>query len=148
MKKYYPYIYFWITALVIIIIGEFSIINSRDAIDINYKDTYYIVAVRDLTYVFSSLYLLAGFIYWLFQKFSIQLQKNLIVIHTIVSISTVIVYYAFFMYYRYFRVESIFNPSKETYINLILVFTTVTVQIHFIYNIIYSVIKHAANKKI
>ncbi len=147
MNKLYPHIYFWLTAISIIIISELSILNISDAVSMSIRDTYYVVAKREVSIVFSSLYLFAGLIYWLFQKINIKLNINLIRLHTFVSISTVMVYYIFLIYFRYFKTKSLFESSNETYINLILIFTTLLIQVHFIYNIIYSVIKHNASKK-
>ena len=147
MKKFYPYIYFWITALGIILISEISILNISDNITVNVKDTYYVIARREVGFVFSFFYVLIGFIYWLFQKTNIKLDTNLIAFHTFVSIGSVVVYCAFLIYYRRFKTESLFETSNETYINLILVFTTILIQLHFVYNIIHSVIKHITHKK-
>jgi hypothetical protein len=147
MKNVYPYIYFWLTALSIILISEVSIKNISDVIDINIHDTYYIISRRDIGFVFSFLYILAGFIYWLFQRIHIKLNVNLIGFHTFVSIATVIVYYVFLIYYTYFKTENLFESSNESFINLILVFTTLLIQFHFVYNIIHSVIKHKKTQK-
>lgn len=147
MKKFYPYIYFWITALGIILISEVLILNISDAITINIKDTYYVIARREVGFVFSFLYILLGCMYWLFQKINIKLNRNLTAFHTIVSIATVIVYCAFLIYYRYFKTESLFESSNETFINLILVFTIILIQFHFVYNIIHSVIKYKKTQK-
>ena len=147
MKKFYPHIYFWIAAISIILISGISILHVNDNVVINIHDTYYVISRREIGFVFSFLYILVGGIYWLFQKNYIKLNRNLMALHAFVSIGTVIVYCAFIIYYRYFKIESLFESSNETYINLILVFTTILIQLHFAYNIIHSVIKHMANNK-
>lgn len=147
MKTFYPHIFFWLTALSIILIGEFSIQNISNVIDINIHDTYYVISRKEISIVFSSLFLLIGFIYWLFQKTNIKLNRNLTRFHTIVSIGAVLVYYAFLIYYRYIKTESLFEPSNETYINLILIFTALLIQVHFVYNIFHSIIRYSAQKK-
>lgn len=142
MKRFYPHIYFWLTALFVIIISEISFLNISDNIVINNKDTYYVISRREVGIVFSGLYVLIGCIYWIFQRIDLKLNTYSTAIHTIVSSSTVVVYFVFLIYYSYFKVESLFDPSNETYINLILIFTTILIQVHFIYNCIHSIIKY------
>lgn len=148
MRKFYPYIYFWLTALSIMVISEIYILNISHDTVINIKETYYVISRKEIGFVFCSMYLLVGCIYWLFQKNDVKLNTDLIAVHTFISIGTVLVYYAFLIYYRYFKIESIFDSSSETYINLILIFTTLLIQVHFVFNIIHSFIKHKTRKKI
>jgi hypothetical protein len=146
MKKFHPHIYFWLTALSIFIISEISILNISTDIVINTKDTYYVISRKVIGYLFASLYFLMGCVYWLCSNQKINLNTNLTRFHTISCLVTVVVYYSFLIYYKYFIIITLLEPSNDTFINLILVFTTLILQVHFIYNIVTSLIAHYKNK--
>ena len=93
MKFAKSYIFFWLTATVIFFISLFY--NNSDAnIAFNIHDTYYVVASFYFSIIISILLYFIGLIYYIHSKFKIPLIKLLTIIHTVVTISCVLIYYS------------------------------------------------------
>ncbi|MCD2258876.1 hypothetical protein [Psychroserpens luteolus] len=150
MKQYYPHIYFFITAFVIILIGEASIFHlGNSALDINVHDTYFVIAQREMAIVLCVLYLLAGFMYWIFQKLSIKLYSTLTATHTIITLGGIYFYHAGLLYFTYFSDPDPFTSllsNNENIFNLTMYFSLLIVQLLFIVNIIISIFRHLKTK--
>ncbi|WP_298901815.1 hypothetical protein [uncultured Psychroserpens sp.] len=142
MKKHFPHIYFWITALIIILIGEFSHIFLNTALDFNLHDTYYVIATRHLSTTLSILYVLAGLIYWMLKKWNIKLYVVLTKTHTYVTIGVVFLYQTIISYYTFINPPNIFSNDNQQFLIATLIFSALVVQLFFIVNIIFSVIRH------
>lgn len=100
LQKIKVYHLFWITALIILVIG---ISNPESTLDINIHDTYFIIAHFHVAVVFSLLFFLKGLGYWLFQKvFKKQLVRSLTVIHSLILIGGFVFYWLLMLYIRLF----------------------------------------------
>ncbi|MBY0487700.1 MAG: hypothetical protein K2P85_11015 [Flavobacteriaceae bacterium] len=99
-KNIKVYHFFWITTLLILIVGIFkNYSNENSAIDINIHDTYYVITNFDLTIVLILLYFFNGFGYWLVKKkLNRNLIKTLTIIHSIIFIGGFITYWSVFLY--------------------------------------------------
>lgn len=146
MKKLYPYIYFWFTAVIILLIGEFH--YGSQVLDINIHDTYFVAAYRHVEIVLCFLYTLVGMLYWMYNRLNIKLVSNLTAIHTIVTVGTVYLYHSGVIYYTYFSPpQSIFYNTNELFFNYMLFFSALIAQLFFIINSIFSVVKHIMHTK-
>ncbi|MBA9073560.1 heme/copper-type cytochrome/quinol oxidase subunit 1 [Flavobacterium gossypii] len=100
LKDIKVYHYFWITSILILIIGIFknsSIENST--FDFNIHDTYFVISSLDLALLLSFLYFLNGFGYWFVQKkLKRSLIKSLTLIHSIILIGGFVTYWIVYAY--------------------------------------------------
>jgi len=100
LQKVKVYHLFWITALIILVIG---ISNPESTLDINIHDTYFIIAHFHVAVVFSLLFFLMGLGYWLVQKvLKKQLVKSLTLIHSLIVIGGFVFYWLLMLYIRLF----------------------------------------------
>ena len=152
MKRYFPHIHFWITAVFIILIGELPAQFTNNTLDLNMHDTYYIVSTRHVAVVLSSLYAFAGALYWLLMKFGLQLNQTLTKIHTFISIGTIPVYVA-----GLYLMNKVFNSNNDfplfddmantnSFISLIILITALT-QVIFMINIIIGLVKYGIQRR-
>jgi len=110
IKKIKVYDLFWITSILILIIGFIYQINDPESIlDINIHDTYYVIANYHLTILLFTSYFLMGLGYWLVQKlFKKRLLKSLTIIHTVILIGSFIIYWIAFFYGKLFLQNLVF----------------------------------------
>jgi len=76
------YLYFWITAVLILITG-FFIYDKELKTVININDTYYVFVNRKLTIYLTAFYLFIGFTYWLYEKLHYSLNTFLTFLHAL-----------------------------------------------------------------
>ena len=142
LKK--EYIYFWLSALIIFILGLFTFSDKNAVIDINIHDTYYIIHIFHLITLISLLYFILGSIYWMFKKLKIPLIKNLSLIHLFITIGGLLIY---FLLMTLFKDDTeiepgIYNESSTLgTLLIILFFLIVFAQLLFLLNIIIGFIK-------
>jgi len=92
MKVFFKsHLHFFITALVILIVGIINLTNNDTSFDINVEDTYYVVPHFFITEILTILFLLAGLLYWLLRNY--RLIQKLKFFHTIITIGSVFAYW-------------------------------------------------------
>ncbi|SFZ91832.1 hypothetical protein SAMN05428642_102371 [Flaviramulus basaltis] len=147
MKLYKLYIYFWFTALTVLIIGLFYY-NLEETIVINIYDTYFIIPSFHLTIFITFLLAFIGLIYFLHSKFEIPLFKFLSRIHTLVSISCIFLFYlSSFLKFKKKNDFPLFN--QDNYLNHFIVsilITFICIQLIFIFNSLFSIILYYTKK--
>ncbi len=80
MKKHLskPYYYLWFTSLVILIYRYIVLAKIGDSVlDINVHDTFYVISYWHITIVLCLFYLILGFVYCMFSKSNIALNRPL-----------------------------------------------------------------------
>ncbi|HYD92522.1 MAG TPA: cbb3-type cytochrome c oxidase subunit I, partial [Flavobacterium sp.] len=97
MRK--AHIYFYLTALLLLLIGLVNSLLSEDTyFDINVHDTYYVVNHFYAYALLANLYLLPGLLYWICHITKLKLIKWLTAAHTALSIGAIPVYYLLILY--------------------------------------------------
>ncbi len=144
MKLNKIHIYFWVTALFVIIF-RLLFFSSNDTIDINVHDTYFVIDYLAIIFILCSSLFLVGLIYFLHDRFKATLVKQLTSIHTFITISSIMI----------FHIGSLFLTSKDyifdtnfslyEFLNLVTVLGII-VQPIFILNSIFSTIRHFIKK--
>lgn len=87
LSKIKVYHLFFLISLFIILHGIISYSNEA-TIDINIHDTYFVARTLDYVFLFTTIYFLDGFGYWLFlKKMNRKLVKSLTWIHSFIWIS-------------------------------------------------------------
>ena len=111
----YLKVYFWFvfTAVMIFSIGTYYKI-SEDMIVLNIHDTYFVLSNFDASIIFASLFNLIGFIYWILSKTKLKPNPFLTKIHSITSISCVIMFYIGMFYYNSIKTENEFPLFDDT----------------------------------
>jgi len=92
MKKVKVYHLFWLTALFYIFLSCVYYINDN-TIDINVRDTYFVISNFHVGIFFTQTFFILGFIYWLSLKSNLKLINALTKTHTIVTIGSVFAYF-------------------------------------------------------
>ncbi|MBB4801978.1 heme/copper-type cytochrome/quinol oxidase subunit 1 [Flavobacterium nitrogenifigens] len=132
-QKVKVYHLFWITALIILLIG---ICISEDTLDVNIHDTYFVIRYFEISIVLFTLYFLMGLGYWIVQKiFKKQLIHPLTVIHSFILIGSFLIYWGIFLYNKLFRDNDF--PLFDNYLLINLVLTSEIFVILFIASPIY-----------
>lgn len=100
LKDIKVYYYFWITSMLILIIGAFKNSSTENStFDFNVHNTYFVISSLDLALLLSFLYFLNGFGYWFVQKkLKRSLIKSLTFTHSIILIGGFIVYWLVYAY--------------------------------------------------
>lgn len=146
MKLYRSHVYFWITAFAFLLYSIF-LQNSEETIDINIRDTYFIIANSHVMMLFSVVLLFIGLIYYLHFKFEITQLKLLSKIHTVITISCIVIYLTGSLFLK----ENDFPLFEETYslhnFLILIIFIGIIIQPLFAINSIFSLIKHSFKKK-
>lgn len=105
-KRLKVYHYFWLTSLLIFMIG-FYIQNLPDStLDINIHDTYYVIEQIHLTILIAVFYFLTGCGYWFVEKILKKKLFNILtIIHCVILFGSFICYWLVYLYSKLF-------PSK------------------------------------
>lgn len=122
-QKIKAYHIFWITAVIILLIGIAGINNPDSTLDINVHDTYFVIAHIHIAVVLSLLYFLMGLGYWFIQKvFKKQLIRYLTAIHIVILIGSFISYWLLMLYFKLFP-KDMASPLFDDYqlVNVLLV---------------------------
>ena len=138
--------YFWITAIIVIIIGMPTFFDDS-ALDINVHDTYFVIARFHLATILTVIFLIIGLLYWGFYKLNIKLISILTNLHVLFSIGSYFTYHFGSLFF--FNDSSLGNEfplfdvltKLDTFTNsLIIVF--LIAQLLLISNIIFSLFKN------
>lgn len=124
IEKIKVYDSFWITAILILIIGFVLSNDPESTLDINIHDTYFVIANYHLTILLFTSYFLMGLGYWLVQKlFKKQLLKSLTIIHTVILLGSFIIYWGAFFYGKLFLQNPVFPEffDDRQLMNIILI---------------------------
>src|SRR6218665_2293026 len=93
LQKIKVYHLFWITSLIILLIGIVQNSNPNAVLDINIHDTYFVIRNIDNAVLLFTWYFLIGLAYWLVQKkLKKELTKYLTSIHITILIGSFIFY--------------------------------------------------------
>ena len=84
------YLIFWITSLIIFFIGFPYRNQPQQVLDINFADTFYVIAFFQLTTFFALFYFLIGFGYWLVNRLNGRLNKILLFVHAFIMLGSLI----------------------------------------------------------
>ena len=152
MKKFYekPYFYFWITSVVILIIGYIPFIYIGDSVlDINVHDTYFVISNRHISILLATYYFLIGLLYWFFKFIKIPLLTILTKVHFLISIGIIPVYFIGHYFLDSFNKSKypLFDDTSQLMIFLtVLAIVFILAQILFILNLIIGLLKHFFNR--
>ena len=150
LLKQVNYHYFWITAIILIIISIYWL-NFEDAVFvINVHDTYFVIHNSHILQFIAFIYILLGFIYWLFKKRNIKLIKPLTQLHTSISILIIPLYFIGSYLLDLIYPHSNFPLFDDTH-NFQLLITFITLigllaQLLIIFNVIISLIRYFSHK--
>lgn len=125
------------------------IFSSVENLDINIKDTYYVITSMHFYQFYSVLLLLLGLIYLIFDRIKIQLNYLLSLIH----IYGTMILFLFMIYFNYMNsleyqpvdVKYVFNPTDYNLYLIETLLAIIILQLLFIINIFVSIIKNCAN---
>lgn len=155
MKPNKVHIYFWITSILIFVIGFFYY-NSKETevISFNIHDTYYITEIPLISNLVSITLFIAGLIYWSFSRLNIRSFKLLNIIHLIASIGVFLIFLIGLSYFKASYLEQynknfpLFEDNlNQDLFNSILFFTFILIQIVFSFNVIFSISRHFFKRK-
>lgn len=145
-----PYIYFWATAFILLIIA-FTCYSPDDTFDFNIHDAYIVIAVRDIAVISAMFYFLSGLPYFLFQWLKRRPSIRLTLIHTIVMVSGCFLYLILNALIKASATKSTFplydyTEERLTMLRLSFGFIFVLVQMAFLVNIVIGVFRKHDNK--
>lgn len=142
--------WFWMVSVFFLILTIFYRFNGEHTpADFNSSDAYFVIPYSAATKVFTVLYLIIGFLYWLFFYFKISLNRGLTEVHTNISIGIAIVYLV-----GKYSIESSLKPNSNLFkdspdLNLfiiVMVLLVLATQLILILNIILSLMKNFQSK--
>lgn len=143
--KHKAHMYFWITALIIAIMGLVQRLYSDSTVDINVGDTYYVIPSIYFTLLFAFIYFMLGVCYWFFYKINITLNKKLTKLHVVLTVLGLPAYLLLNRYIEFrsenplFTVLGSYSMFQKILIGLFL--SILIIQLVFPLNIIISLIK-------
>ena len=86
--------YFWVTALLIFIVGTIDhFVSANPMLDVNVHDTYFVIDRFHLTILFTILYAFLGSIYWTLYNLKLKISKALAKSHTKITVFGVMAYW-------------------------------------------------------
>ncbi|MGV3460197.1 MAG: hypothetical protein ACO1N9_07065 [Flavobacterium sp.] len=113
------------------LIGLLTVLFMDDTtLDINVHDTYYVIDHMHIAFLLIVLYCIAGTVYWVLRNF--RFVKALTVIHTIISVGGVILFWTLLPILR--ATDDIFVQKAET-TEWMIYFAAIFAQLLFIINI-------------
>jgi heme/copper-type cytochrome/quinol oxidase subunit 1 len=142
--KHKAHMYFWITTILIIVLGfVVYCINGDTNLDINVHDTYLVVSHTHFTILFALLYFILGTAYWVPYKTKLSLNKKLTKVHTVITMMAVPAYCALTAYYAMLYTPDPLTDGANSLNTgiLIIFFTVLLIQPLYLVNIVISVIK-------
>nr|WP_288836158.1 hypothetical protein [uncultured Flavobacterium sp.] len=138
------YLFFF---LIIPLILAVSFYKPKETFDVNIGDTYYVIKNSHLGIILSVLYLIPGIVYYFLIKNNIQLSNWIVCFHTILSIGGLIVIWLILkkINHSHQNFEEILKTIKVnmylTYVNIVVFFSIIFVQIIFLINVTSKLIK-------
>jgi len=144
--KHKAHMYFWITALLILIVGGLrQLISTNSTVDINVKDIYLVMATFHFSLFLAFIYFMLGVCYWFFYRLNILLNKKLTKVHTVITVLGLPAYLLLNMYIEYISEEPLYVVlgNYQLYYKILMgIFLTVVIaQFLFPVNILISLIK-------
>ena len=132
-----PHLIFFLSILIIMPIG---ILSGDAVLDINVRDTYYVIAYLHLAILISILFGIIGLGYWIMQKANRKLSKWLNWTHIGLTFGGTITVWIMTKFYRTEIMEYEFNDNLTSIITLIVLLMIVG-QLIFPINIICGLLK-------
>jgi len=145
--KHKAHMYFWITALLILIVGGLlQLISTNSTVDINVKDIYFVMATFHFSLFLAFIYFMLGVCYYTFYKFNVALNRKLTKVHTVITVLGLPVYLLLNKYIQYKSEEPLYvvlgNYQLYNKILMSIFLTVIILQFLFPVNILISLIKH------
>lgn len=136
-----PYLIFWLSIPIIILIGFLS---GTEPLDINVHDTYFVIDHGFISILISLTFGIIGFGYWIMQKVNRKLSKWLNLIHIVLTIGGLLLIQILLQLFREPETESLMSDydSNENLniamfiISLIVIFGQIIYPINIIRGII------------
>ena len=144
--KHKAQMYFWITAALIIIVGGLlQLISGNSTVDINIKDTYFVIATFHFSMFLAFIYFMLGVCYWTFYKFDFVLNRELTKVHTVFTVLGLPAYLLINKYVEYKSEDQLFTVlgNYQVYNKILfgVFLTVILVQFLLPINIITGLIK-------
>ena len=137
-----PYLIFWLSIPLIILIG---FISGDEPLDINVHDTYFVIYHIHLAILISIIFGIIGFGYWITQKANRKLSKWLNLIHVMLTIGGLLLIWILFQFYRQPEPETLLSDfDYNEKLNISILITALIVifgQIVYPINIISGIIR-------
>ena len=144
LKNLKVYHYFWITAVLIILIGIFRESITNNSLDINIHDTYLVIANFDVTILLTVAYTLLGTGYWIVEKLlNRKLIKALTIINTVIFLGSFLMYWLAYLYALCnpsYLFDSLFSTNVTLIISLLLILF-IGLPVYFI-NLLIAIIRN------
>ena len=137
-----PYLIFWISIPIIILIGFLS---GTEPLDINLHDTYYVIEHGVISILISIIFGIIGLGYWILTKTNKRLSKWMNLIHIVLTIGGLLIIWVLLQLYREPETETLlsdFDFNKNLNIaTFIITLIVIFGQIVYPINIIRGIIK-------
>ena len=149
--KLKTYHYFWIVALIILVIGLKDFNNPDATADINIHDTYFVIHQFHFAVFIFSCYYLLGVGYWSVEKvLKKRLIKALTLIHTVILIGSFAIYWIVVFYANLFMQNSFPLVDNNEMINSVLLASFCAIifiaQPIYIINILIGIFKKSSGR--
>jgi len=136
----HTHFWFWSTAIIILILG-FIVYDPDTTLDVNVRDTYYVIAHSHLTVITAVFYFISGLPYFIFKLLKCRPYRVFTVIHLAVMVGGFIAYYIISFIIRAMATKNefpIFDNTAERLNTLAILsfFLVVLVQPLFLVNIL------------
>ena len=149
MHKLKIYHWFWMSLIPITILWSFFYYTSELVLDINIHDTYFVISYADVLLLLASYLFVIGNIYFLFNYWSIKLNKLSSNIHKYLSTTCIILIAVIKLYYANSENQDFplfdVTTNELTYI-AITFFVFLIAQLIFLINIILGIFKHGIQR--
>lgn len=132
-----PHLIFWLSIPLIMLSG---FISSRENLNINIYDTYYVFSLFDLNTFLSTLFGIIGLGYWIMLKAKRRLSKSLNLIHVSLTFGGILLIWILSQLFRDSIMEYDFNDNLTLAIYFIAVISVLG-QIIYPINLINGIIK-------
>lgn len=154
MMKLKPQYIFWILSVLFVLFG---IINPNSTIDLQFHDTYLVVAYTHISILFATIFLIIGTVYFLLEKGKWKLVKFFTRFHVWVTLFSIIICSAIFIFLsivgvagmprRYYRFDGFSQGEFDILSNVynmatVLMAIFLIAQFSFILNLIASIFKN------
>jgi heme/copper-type cytochrome/quinol oxidase subunit 1 len=137
IKKYKPYLIFWISIPIVMLL---CILSENEVADISVHDTYVVISDFHLAYLISILFGIIGFGYWMMMKLNRRLSKWLTLIHLCLTLGGVIAIWVT----NEIVTHRTLNSNGLSTLNVVitaLVLATILGQLFFLINLVIGLIR-------
>lgn len=137
--------YFWVTALLIFIVGTlYCLISNTTTLNINVHDTYFVIDYFHFTVFFTLLYFFLGAIYWILYTLRLNISAKLTKLHAKATTGIVFIYLVATPILNIIYKDSSYNDSAEI-LPLLLFVIFILVQPLLLINIIVGLVRGKEN---